>query len=62
MSPANDTAVVSPEVSYSTSASPGVIALNAQHKQCPSSDFEVNTYTPGTTTLATGYAFSILIA
>lgn len=60
--PSGDVAAVSPEVSYSSGEAPGVIALNAQRKHCPSSDFEVDTYTPGTTTLATGFAFSILIA
>jgi hypothetical protein len=54
-------ASVSPEVSYSVGNVPGVIAVNAQHTNCPATTFEVDTYTPGTTTLATGYAFTILI-
>jgi hypothetical protein len=55
-------ASVSPEVSYSAGNVPGVIAVNAQHTNCPSTPYEVDTYTPGTTqTLATGYAFTIAI-
>lgn len=54
-------ATVSPEVSYGIIAAPGVIAVNAQHTNCPASPYEVDTYTPGTTTLATGYAFTIAI-
>jgi hypothetical protein len=54
-------AAVSPEVSYSAAEAPGVIAVNAQHKHCLASAFEVDTYTPGTTTLATGYAFTIIV-
>jgi Collagen triple helix repeat (20 copies) len=55
-------ASVSPEVSYSAGNVPGVIAVNAQHSaNCPSAPYEVDTYTPGTTTLATGYAFTIVI-
>jgi hypothetical protein len=56
-------AVVSPEVSYGTPAGvPGVIAVNAQHTNCPSTPYEIDTYAPGTTpTLATGYAFTIAI-
>lgn len=62
INPAGETAVVSPEVSYSSGEAPGVVALDAQRKHCPASDFEVDTYAPGTSTLTTGYAFSILIA
>jgi hypothetical protein len=63
INPAADTATVSPEVSYSSSGGPGVIALNAQGKDCPAGDFEVQTYAPpGATTLTSGYAFTILIA
>lgn len=62
INPAADTATVSPEISYSSGEAPGVIALNAQGKGCPTGDFEVQTYAPGTTTLTTGYAFTILIA
>ena len=54
-------AAVSPEVSYGTPAGAlGVIAVNAQHTNC-TTPYEVDTYTPGTTTLATGYAFTIVI-
>jgi hypothetical protein len=54
-------AAVSPEVSYGTPAgAPGVIAVNAQHTNC-TTPYEVDTYTPGTTTLATGYAFTIVV-
>jgi Collagen triple helix repeat (20 copies) len=61
ISPSADTAVVSPEVSYSTPEAPGLIALNAQSKNCTSSSFEVDTYAPSTLTLAGGYAFTIAI-
>jgi hypothetical protein len=54
-------ASVSPEVSYSAGGAPGVIAVNAQHTNCAATPYEVDTYTPGTTTLATGYAFTIAI-
>ena len=57
---AGNVATVSPEVSYGTIAAPGVIAVNAQHTHC-TTPYEVDTYTPGTTTLATGYAFTIAI-
>ncbi len=60
--PANDTAAVSPEVSYSSGGAPGTIALNAQHPDCPAGDFEVETYIPATTTLSSNYAFTIVIA
>jgi hypothetical protein len=56
-----DTAVASPEVSYSTSNAPGVVAVNAQHTNCPSGNFEVDTYTPGTTTPTDGYAFTVIV-
>ncbi len=61
---ATDTAAVSPEVSYSSPGkAPGVIALNAQRADCPSGDFEVQTYAPGTEPkLASGYAFTIVVA
>jgi hypothetical protein len=62
INPASDTATVSPEVSYSSGEAPGVIALNAQRKSCPTSDFEVETFAPGSSSPATGYAFTILIA
>jgi hypothetical protein len=54
-------ATVSPEISYGPIAAPGVIAVNAQHTNCPSTPLEVDTYTPGTTTLAGGYAFTIIV-
>jgi hypothetical protein len=54
-------ATVSPEVSYGAIKAPGVIAVNAQHTNCPTTPYEVDTYAPGTTTLATGYAFTIAI-
>jgi Collagen triple helix repeat (20 copies) len=61
ISPATDTAAVSPEVSYSAGGTPGVIAVNAQHPHCPTS-FEVDTYAPPMdTTLTSGYAFTIVI-
>jgi hypothetical protein len=55
-------AAVSPEVSYGTpTGMPGVIAVNAQHTNC-TTPYEVDTYAPGATpTLATGYAFTIVI-
>jgi Collagen triple helix repeat (20 copies) len=60
---AGGVAAVSPEVSYGMPpGAPGVIAVNSQHANCPSTPYEVDTYTPGTTqTLATGYAFTIVI-
>ena len=61
INPAADTAVVSPEVSYSTPEAPGLVAVNAQHNNCPATTFEVDTYSPSTLTLATGYAFTIAI-
>lgn len=67
--PAADTASVSPELSYSAAKAPGVIALDAQHTNCPEGTFEVDTFAPGTTaptagsaiTPATGYAFTIIV-
>lgn len=60
--PATDTAAVSPEVSYSSGKGPGVIALNAQRSDCPTSDFEVETYAaPGATKPESGYAFTIVV-
>jgi hypothetical protein len=63
INPATETAAVSPEVSYSSGGVPGVIALNAQDTDCPANNFEVETYTPGsaTPTLASGYAFTIVV-
>jgi hypothetical protein len=57
--PATNAAAVSPEVSYSSKEEPGVITVNAKSSHCPGS-FEVDTYKPGMTTRATGYAFTIL--
>lgn len=62
INPAKDTATVSPEVSYSSGGAPGVVALNAKRSDCPSGDFEVETYVPGTTTLSSNYAFTMLVA
>ena len=63
INPAADTAAVSPEASYSSADTPGVVALNAQATDCPPGDFEVETYaTAGTATTASGYAFTILVA
>jgi len=61
INPSTDSAVVSPEISYSTPEAPGLIAVNAQRKNCTSSTFEVDTYAPNTLTLAGGYAFTIAI-
>jgi Collagen triple helix repeat (20 copies) len=61
INPAADTAVASPEVAYSSKEEVGLIAVNAKSTHCPG-NFEVDTYKPGTTpTLASGYAFSIVI-
>jgi len=60
INPAADAAAVSPEVSYS-SAGPGLVALNAQRQNCLSGSFEVDTYSPSTSVLAGGYAFTIVI-
>ena len=62
ISPATDTAAVSPEVSYSTEKLPGTIALNAQHTDCPAGGFEVETYAPSGTKPTSGYAFTIVVA
>jgi collagen triple helix repeat protein len=67
ISPATDTATVSPEVSYSSGKLPGIVAINAQRSGgCPATAFEVDTYAPPTPTEATklssGYAFTIAIA
>jgi hypothetical protein len=62
INPAADTATVSPEVSYSAGKAPGVIALNAQDSDCPTGNFEVETYAPASTSPTGGYAFTILVA
>ncbi len=63
--PSAGTAAVAPEISYSTGTpprAPGLVALDAQHTNCPAGTFQVNTYAaPGTATPATGYAFTIVI-
>jgi hypothetical protein len=61
INPATDTAAVSPEVSYSSGEAPGTVAVNAQRKHCPSSDFEVDTFEPGTTKSSSNYAFTIIV-
>jgi Collagen triple helix repeat (20 copies) len=65
VNPAAGTAVVSPEVSYSSGTGidkePGVVALNAQHSDCPAGDFEVDTYPQGKIEPESGYAFSIIV-
>jgi hypothetical protein len=59
---ASGIATVSPEVSYSVGNVPGVIAVNAQHPNCPQANsFEVDTFAPGGTTPVNGYAFTIAI-
>lgn len=55
-------AAVSPELSYSSIKTPGLIAVNAQHTNCPGSPLEVDTYAPSApSTLATGYAFTLIV-
>ncbi len=55
-------AAVSPEISYSSVKAPGLIAVNAQHTNCPGSPLEVDTYAPSApSTLATGYAFTLIV-
>ncbi|HEV3093283.1 MAG TPA: hypothetical protein VGY30_02080 [Solirubrobacteraceae bacterium] len=63
INPATDTAVASPEVSYSSGGLPGVVAVNAQRApHCALTDFEVDTYAPGAPpTPASGYAFSVIV-
>lgn len=68
INPAADTAVVSPEVSYDGAgvSGPGMVALNAKRANgCAEGTFEVDTYAPPSTasapTLASGYAFTVLI-
>jgi hypothetical protein len=59
--PAADTAVASPEVSYSSKEEIGLIVVNAKSAHC-SGNFEVDTYAPGATpTLASGYAFTVIV-
>lgn len=62
INPAADTAAVSPEVSYDVVKSgPGAIAVNAQAKDCPPGNFEVETYAPAGSTPTSGYAFTIVV-
>ncbi len=61
INPAADTAVASPEVSYSSKEEVGLIVVNAKSTHCPG-NFEVDTYKPGAIpTLASGYAFTIVV-
>jgi hypothetical protein len=58
---AAETAVASPEASYSSEGKVGVVAVNAQRPNC-ASGFEVDTYAGlGTATTASGYAFAIVV-
>ena len=61
INPAVETAAVSPEVSYSPAGALGVIAVNAQHPNCPATAFEVDTYAQASTTPSDGFAFTIVI-
>lgn len=61
INPAADAAVASPEVGYSSKEEVGLIAVNAKSIHCPG-NFEVDTYKPGATpSLASGYAFTIVV-
>lgn len=63
INPATEAAVASPEVSYSLEEKVGIVVVNAKATHCPGA-FEIDTYTPPTatrTTLAGGYAFTVLI-
>lgn len=61
INPAAETAVASPEASYSSEGKVGVVAVNAQRTNC-SSGFEVDTYAAlGTATTTSGYAFAVLV-
>lgn len=54
--------VASPEISYSSAKALGLIAVNAQRTGgCAAGTFEVDTYKPGGTELASGYAFTIVV-
>jgi hypothetical protein len=61
--PASETIAVSPEVSYTPSKAPGLIAVDAQRGGgCPVGTFEVDTYAiPASSTPATGYAFTVVV-
>lgn len=63
INPASETAVASPEISYSLEEKVGIVVINAKAAHCPGA-FEVDTYTPPSATKATlagGYAFTVLI-
>ena len=61
INPAVETVAVSPEVSYSPGGMLGVIAVNAQHPNCPATAFEVDTYAQGSTVPSDGFAFTIVV-
>ena len=61
INPAVETVAVSPEVSYSPGGALGVIAVNAQHPNCPATAFEVDTYAQGSTTPSDGFAFTVVV-
>jgi Collagen triple helix repeat (20 copies) len=61
--PSTTTATVSPEVAYSSAGAPiGIAAVNAKRPDCPTGQFEVETFKPDGTTRTSEYAFSILVA
>jgi hypothetical protein len=57
---AEETIAASPEVSYSSGGVPGVVAVNAQHTNCPAGQFEVDTYTAPSTP-SSNYAFTVVV-
>jgi len=62
ISTTSDVAVASPEVSYSSAGKvPGVVAVNAQHTNCPAGTFEVDTYAQGGSKPVSGYAFTVVV-
>lgn len=58
---ATETVAVSPEIGYSAGNAPSVVAVNAKHPDCPSSAFEVETFSPTGTTPSSGFAFTIVV-
>jgi hypothetical protein len=56
----SDTAAATPEVSYSKPGTPGIVAVNAKHTNCPAGNFEVDTYTLGGAP-SNEYAFTIVV-
>lgn len=61
INPAEDTAAVSPEVSYGAQE-PGVIALaDKASPPCPTGQFKVDTFEPGTSKPSDGPAFTIVV-